>query len=113
MEWNEQRRYLDQVEGRSPGRSTEEKGREEGEEDKGSGERQIRNEIIKEVIRSSQKIALEESCKNEGKRTGGQKNTMQSWDWSQIENEEEEESWQEGDKMAEQWEEEQHLEEIV
>ena len=32
-------------------------------------------------------------------------------DCSQIENEEEEESWQEGDQMAEQWEDEQHLEE--
>ena len=38
---------------------------------------------------------------------------MQSWDCSQIENEEEEESWQEGDQMAEQLEEEQQLEEIV
>ena len=38
---------------------------------------------------------------------------MQSWDCSQIENEEEEDSWQEGDQIAEQWEEEQHLEEIV
>ena len=38
---------------------------------------------------------------------------MRSWDCSQIENEEEEESWQEGDQMAEQWEEEQHLEEVV
>ena len=38
---------------------------------------------------------------------------MQSWDCSKIENEEEEESWQEGDQMAEQWEEEEHLEEVV
>ena len=38
---------------------------------------------------------------------------MQSWDCSLIENEEEEECWQEGDQMAEQWEEEQHVEEIV
>ena len=32
---------------------------------------------------------------------------------SQIENEEEEESWQEGDQMTEQLEEEQHLEDII
>ena len=32
---------------------------------------------------------------------------MQNWDCSQTDNEEEEESWQEGDHMAEQWEEEQ------
>ena len=38
---------------------------------------------------------------------------MQRSDCSQIENEEQEESWQEGDQMAEQWEEEQHLEDVV
>ena len=38
---------------------------------------------------------------------------MQSRDCLQTKNEEEEESWPEGDQMAEQWEEEQHLEEIV
>ena len=37
---------------------------------------------------------------------------MQRWNCSQIEKEEEE-SWQEGDQMAGQWEEEQHLEELV
>ena len=45
-----------------PGRSTEEKGREEGEEDEGSGERQVSNEMIQEVIRSSQMLAFEECC---------------------------------------------------
>ena len=96
----------------APGRSTEEKGREEGEEGEESEQRQEKNEIRKEVIGSSQKMAFEESCKNEGKRTGGQ-NPIQRWDCSQIENDEEEESWQEGGQMAEQWEEEQHLEDIV
>ena len=57
-------------------------------------------------------MASEESCKNERERTGGL-NPMQSWDCSQIENEEEEESWQERDQKAEQWKEEQHLEDIV
>ena len=38
---------------------------------------------------------------------------MRSWDCSQIENEEEEESWQERDKMAAQWDEERKLEEIL
>ena len=38
---------------------------------------------------------------------------MQSWDCSQIEHEEEEASWQEGDQMAAQWDEEQILEEIL
>ena len=49
--------------GRLPGRSTEEKGGAEGEEDEGSGERQMRNEIIEKLTRSSQKMALEKSCK--------------------------------------------------
>ena len=76
-------------------------------------QRQGENETIEEVIRSSQRrMALEECCKSERKRTEGQ-NPIQRWDCSQIENEEEEESWQEGDQMAEQWEEEQHLEDIV
>ena len=38
---------------------------------------------------------------------------MRSWDCSQIESEEEEESWRERDQMAAQWEEEQKLDEIV
>ena len=54
QEWREQRvpKVLPGYSGRRlPGRSTEEKGREEREEDKGSGERRVRNEIIKEVIK--------------------------------------------------------------
>ena len=70
------------------------------------------NCIIEEVIRSSQRRALEECCLSERKRTEGQ-NPIQRWDCSQIENEEEEESGQGGDQMAEQWEEEQHLDDIV
>ena len=38
---------------------------------------------------------------------------MRSWDCSQIENEEEEESWREGNQMAAPWDEEQKLDEIV
>ena len=45
-------------------------------------------------------------------RPAGQRVTR-SWDCSQIENEEEDVSWREGDQMAAQWEEEQKLEEIV
>ena len=115
QEWNEQKlpRALPGYSGgRLPGRSMEEKGREEGEEGEGSEQRQGKHEIIEEVIFSSQRMALEECCICERKRTEGQ-HPKQSWDCSQIDNEEEEEGWQEGDQMAEQWEEEQHLEEIV
>ena len=38
---------------------------------------------------------------------------MRSWSCSQIENEEEEESWRERDQSAAQWDEEQKLEEIL
>ena len=96
--------------GRLPGRNTEEKGREEGEEVEGSEQRQEKNETIEEVIKSSQRMAFEECCISERKWTEGP-NPIQRWDCSQIENEEEEESWQEGNQMAGQWEEEQHLEE--
>ena len=92
--------------GRLPGRSSEEKGRKEGEEDEGSGERRVRNAIIEEVIKGIHKMAVDESIENEGEKTGGP-DFMQSWDCSQIENEEEEESWREGDQMAAQWDEEQ------
>ena len=58
-EWNEQKlpqgRYSG---GRRPGRNTEEKGREEAECE-GSEQRQKKNEIIEEVIRSSQRMAWE------------------------------------------------------
>ena len=55
-------------------------------------------------------MAVDESVEHEGKETG-ELDLMQSWDCSQIENEEEEESWQEGDQMAEQWEEEKNWKE--
>ena len=55
---------------------------------------------------------VDESVENEGKRIGGQ-DLMQRWDCTQIENEEEEERWQEGDPMAEPWGEKQQLEGIV
>ena len=38
---------------------------------------------------------------------------MQSWDCSQVGSDDEEESWQEGEQIAEQWEEEQRLEYVV
>ena len=38
---------------------------------------------------------------------------MRSWDCSQIENDEEVESWQERDQMAAQWQEEQKMEDIL
>ena len=55
---------------------------------------------------------MEECWFSERKRTEGQ-HPVKRWDCSQIENEEEEESWQGGNRMAEQKEEEQDLEDTV
>ena len=96
--------------GRLPGRSTKEKGRADGEEDEGCEEGRVRDEMMKEVIVGIQKRAIDESA--EKKRTSGQGLRL-SWGCSQFENEDEEESWQEGDQMAAQREEEQELEEIM
>ena len=54
--------------GRLPGRGAEEKGREEGKEDEGSEERRVRNEIVEEVTRSYQMMALGECCKSAKKK---------------------------------------------
>ena len=70
--------------------------REEREECEGSEQRLKKNDTIEEVLRSSQRMAWEGH------------NPIQRWDCSQIQNEEE--SWQEGDRMAKQPEEEQRLE---
>ena len=99
------RRYLDKVEEEAQKRKVGKKEKKTREVEKGT----LETRSLKKSLQNSQKMAVEESFKNEGKRTGGL-NPMQSSDWSQIKNEEEEESWQERDQMAEQWEEEQHLE---
>ena len=116
QEWNEHK--LPKVPpgysgGRLPGRSTKEKGRVEGEVDEGGEERRIWGQIVKEVAAGIlEKVSMEDGVRNDVKRPVGQ-SFMRSWDCSQIENEEEEESWREGDKMAGQWHEEQKLEEIL
>ena len=98
---NCQKCHMEKSGGRLPGRGTEEKGGEEGEEDEGSEERRVRNETVKEVIEGMQKMNVDGSVGNQGKRVGGQ-DLKQRRDCSQVENEEEEESWQEGDQVAEQ-----------
>ena len=98
--------------GRLPGWNTKEKGREEGEVDEGGEERRIKGNIVKEVVASIQeKVSVDDGVKNNVKIPKGQ-SFMRSWDCSQMENEEEEESWREGDHMAAQWDEEQKLGEI-
>ena len=66
----------------------------------------------REAKKGIQKKVIDESAENKEKRTGGP-DLMRSWDCSQIENEEEEESGQERNQMAAQWEEEQKLEGIM
>ena len=92
--------------GRLSGRSTKEKGREEGEEDEAGEERRIRGQFVQGVV-----AGIKEKV-SDVKRPVEQ-SFMRSWDCSQIENEEEEESWREKDPMAAQWEEEQKLDVIL
>ena len=87
--------------GRLPGRSIKEKGRKEGEVDEDSGERRISNEIAQGVVAGmKEKVSVHDGIKEAVQRPAGQ-SFMRSWGCSQIENEEEEESWREGDQMAE------------
>ena len=89
------------------------RGREEGAVDEDGEERRIRSQIVQEVVAGiKEKVGVHNGDKEAVQRLAGQ-SVMRSWDCSQIENEEEEESWREGDQMAAQWDGEQKLEEIV
>ena len=116
QEWNEQKmpKVLPGYSGgRLPGRPTKEKGREEGEVDEVSGERRIRSQLAQGVVACiKEKMSVHNGDKEAVQRPLGQSVTR-SWDCSQIENEEEDISWREGDQMAAQWDEEQTLEEIL
>ena len=61
---------------------------------------------------SKEKVSVHDGDKEAVQKSAGQ-SFMRSWCCSEIENEEEEESWREGGQIAAQWEEEQKLEEIV
>ena len=103
QEWSEQKlpKVLPGYSGRRlPGRSTKEKGREEGEVDEDGEERRIRGQIVQELAASiKEKGGVQDGDKETVQKTAGQ-TFMRSWDCSQIENEEEEGSWREGDQMA-------------
>ena len=88
--------------GYSEGRLQEEaRKRKVGKKEKANKGRRKKKKI-EEGIRSSRRMAFE------------RQNPIQRWDSSQIESEEEEEeSWQEGDQMARQCEEEQHLDDWI
>ena len=96
--------------GRLPGRSTKEKGREEGAADEDGEERMIRSQIAQGAVACiKEKVSVHDGIKEAVQRKAEQ-SFMRS---SQIENEEEEERWREGDQVAAQWDAEQKLEEIV
>ena len=83
------------------------------EANEGSEDRRIKSQMIQEVAAGIQeKVIVHDGVKNNVKRPVEQ-SFMQSWDCSHIENEEENESWREGDQMAAQWDEEQKLEDIL
>ena len=89
------------------------KGTKEGEVHEDSGERRIRNDIAQEVVAGiKERASALDDAKATAQRTAGQR-VKQNWDSSQIENEEEEESWREGDQMAAEWDEEEKIGEIL
>ena len=96
--------------GRPSGTNVKEKGREEGEAGEGS-----RQEIAQEVVAGiKEKASAQDDTKATAQRTSGQR-VKQSWDCSQIDNEEEEEEddWQKEDQMGRQWDEDEKLEEFL
>ena len=103
QEWNKQK--LPKVlpgfnGGRLPGRSTKEKGRDEGEVDEDSGERRIRSRSRSGCSHQiKERASVHDGIKEAVQRPVGQ-SFMRSWECSQLENEEEEESWREGDQTA-------------
>ena len=99
--------------GKLPGRSTKEKGREEGVVDEDGEGRRIRGQIVQEVVAGTkEKESVHDGNKVAVQRPVGEC-VVRRWDCSQIDNEEEEESWREGVQMGAQWEDEQTLEEIL
>ena len=92
-------------------RSTKEKGREEGSVDEDGEESRIRSQIEQEVVAGIKEKVSVHSGEAVQKPVG--QGVTRSWDCSQMENEEEEESWQEGDQMTAQSDAEQKLDEIV
>ena len=112
QEWNEQKLpkvLLGYSGGRLPETSTKEKGRERGEVAEDGEERRIRgqNRPRSGCRHQGEGKSVHDGEKNEVKRPVEQ-SFMRSSDCSQIENEEEEESWREWDQMAAQWNEEQN-----
>ena len=91
--------------GRLPVRRTKGKCKEEGEVNEDGGERKIRSQIAQVVVAGiKEMVRVHDGEKDDVKRPAEQ-SFMRSWDCSQIENEEEEESWRGRDQMAAQWKE--------
>ena len=82
--------------------------------EKGSRERQVRHEIVQNVVEDIEKRARPQvDVKPTAQRTVGQSD-KQSWDCSRIENEgEEEEVWQKESQIEVQWAKDEKLEEML
>ena len=86
--------------GRLPGRNTKEKGREEGKVDEDGEKRKDPGQIVQEVVAGiKEKVSVHGGEKIDVQRPVEQ-SFLLSWDCSQIENEEKEESWRERDQTA-------------
>ena len=80
--------------------------------DEDGEEREVGSQIAQKVVAFlKEKVSEHNGDKEAVERPAGQ-SVMRCWDCSQIENEEEEDSWRERDQMAAQWDEEQQLTEI-
>ena len=112
QEWNEQK-LLEALPGNSggrlPGRSTERKVSQMRAERKGK----LGPKSIKKWLRASRRGPARMKMPSRLHKEQLGKHVKQSWDSSQIENEEEEEyDWQKEDQMEMQWVEDEKLEEI-
>ena len=105
-----QRCFLATVEEGCQGEAKRKEAEKVEEEEKECRERQVRFEIVQKVVAD---IERQVDIKPAAQRTVGQ-SVKQSWDCSQIENEEEDETedWQKEDPMLLQWAEDEKLEEV-
>ena len=79
---------------------TKEKSKEEREVNEDDGERIIRSQIAQEVVAGiKEKVSVHDGDMEAVQRPAGRRVTR-NWDVLQIENEEEDVSWREGDQMA-------------
>ena len=85
---------------RKVARKEHKRGRQRRRRGRRGRRRKIRSQIAQEVVAGiKEEVSVHDGIKEAVQRPAGQ-SFVRSWDCSQIENEEEEERWREGDQMA-------------